>query len=73
MAKYNIYLINDLDGLETSLCNGYSPVADYGSNNVNFKFYVSGPQYGNVWWSEQYKDILPNEYHQPLIQLYCWR
>ena len=63
MAKYNIYLINDLDGLETSLGNGYSLVSDYGSNNVNFKFYVSDPQYGNVWWSEQYKDRLPSEYH----------
>lgn len=63
MAKYNIYLIDNLEGLEKSLGSDYRSVAEYESNGVKFKFYISNPQRGSIWWAEQYRDKLPAQCH----------
>ena len=63
MAKYNIYKIDDLDGLQEKLRQKeYKSVAEYKSSNVSFNFCIS-QEYSDVWWSTQYKPILPEEYH----------
>ncbi len=63
MSKYNIYAVEDVESLVDELkAKDYSAVAEYEAHEVSFSLYVSGKQYGDLWWVNQYGDVLPTEY-----------